>query len=178
MKWVPHRKVELHLPARDRGYTVLRPGFLAQNLEGAYARDLVEDGRLYVPSAQGRVSFLDVCDAGAVAARVFAEPARFRGDALTLTGPAALTFDGVAAILSRALNRRIRCVPASVPGDAWQLRSKRQVPWKQIVIQTILHVGLRRGGAEEVDPTVERLLGRPGTRTTGLRCGRVRHVAS
>jgi len=161
MKWVPHRKVELHLAAHDRGYTLLRPGFFAQNLGDAYARDIVEDGRLYVPAAQGRVAFLDVCDAGAVAARVFAEPSRFRGAALTLTGPAALTFDEVAAILSRALNRSIRYVPASVSGYAWHLRSKRQMPWIQIVIQTILHLGLRRGDAEEVDPTVERLLGRP-----------------
>jgi hypothetical protein len=28
-------------------------------------------------------------------------------------------------------------------------------------VQTVLHVGLRRGGAEEVDPTLAVLLGRP-----------------
>ena len=31
----------------------------------------------------------------------------------------------------------------------------------QILVQTVLHVGLRRGDAEAVDPTVERVLGRP-----------------
>jgi hypothetical protein len=32
--------------------------------------------------------------------------------------------------------------------------------WTQIVVQTILHVGLRRGDAERVEPAVEQLLGR------------------
>lgn len=161
MKWVPHRKVELHLAARGQGYTLLRPGFFAQNLQGAYRRDIAEDGRLYLPAAGGRVAFLDVRDAGEVAARVFAAPARFQGEALTLTGPEALTFDQVAAILSAALERPISYLPASIPGYAWHLRKKRQMAWMQILIQTILHVGLRRGDAQGVDPTVERLLGRP-----------------
>ena len=29
-------------------------------------------------------------------------------------------------------------------------------------MQTVLHTGLRRGDAEEVDPALEHLLGRPG----------------
>ena len=35
------------------------------------------------------------------------------------------------------------------------------MPWMQVIIQTILHVGLRRGDAERVEPTVEKVLGRP-----------------
>ena len=161
MKWVPHRKVELHLMATGKDFTLLRPGFFAQNLKDAYRRDIVEDDRLYVPAGQGRVAFLDVRDAGAVAARVFEEPARFRGEALTLTGPEALSFDEVADILSARVGRLIGYVPASIVGYAWHLRRKRAMSWTQVVIQTILHVGLRRGDAERVEPTVERLLGRP-----------------
>ncbi|MFO0744148.1 MAG: NmrA family NAD(P)-binding protein [Myxococcota bacterium] len=161
MKWVPHRKVELHLMARGKGFTLLRPGFFAQNLKDAYRRDIVEDGRLYVPAAEGRVAFLDVRDVGDVAARVFDEPARFRGQALTLTGPEALTFREVAALLSQRLGRTIAYQPAGILGYARHLRRKRGMPWTQIVVQTILHVGLRRGDAERVEPTVEALLGRP-----------------
>ena len=32
----------------------------------------------------------------------------------------------------------------------------------QVAVQTVLHTGLRRGDAEAVDPTLQRLLGRPG----------------
>lgn len=63
--WVPHRKVEDHLKETGTAWTILRPGSFAQNLGDAYLRDIVEDDRLFVPAAQGRVAFLDVADADA-----------------------------------------------------------------------------------------------------------------
>lgn len=167
MRWVPHRAVELHLAASGDAWTCLRPGFFAQNLEDAYRRDIVEDGRLYVPAGRGRVAFFDVADAGEVTARVLAEPEAFRGRSLTLTGPAALTFDEVAGLLTRALGRTIRYVPASVLGYAWHLWRRRGLPWMQILVQIVLHVGLRRGDAEAVDPTVRAVLGRDPTPMEG-----------
>jgi uncharacterized protein YbjT (DUF2867 family) len=160
MKWVPHRKVELHLMATGTAWTVLRPGFFAQNLQDAYRRDIDEDGRIYVPAARGRVAFIDVRDVAAVAARVLDSPARFRGQALTLTGPEAITFDDAAAVLTKTLGRPIRYEAASILGYALHLRARRRMSWMQIAVQTILHAGLRRGDAEEVEPTVEQLLGR------------------
>jgi uncharacterized protein YbjT (DUF2867 family) len=44
--WVPHREVELHLERTGDAWTVLRPGFFAQNLQDAYRRDITEDSRL------------------------------------------------------------------------------------------------------------------------------------
>ncbi|MBV9003629.1 MAG: hypothetical protein JO181_03155, partial [Solirubrobacterales bacterium] len=35
------------------------------------------------------------------------------------------------------------------------------LPRMQVLVQTVLHAGLRRGDAEEVDPTISGLLGRP-----------------
>ncbi len=161
MKWVPHRKVELHLQSLGRDWTVLRPGFFAQNLGDAYRRDIVEDDRLYVPAGRGRIAFLDVRDLGEVAVKIFEAPATFRGKALTLTGPEAITFDQVAGLLSAVLGRAIRYEPASVPGYVWHLRSRRHMSWMQIAVQTFLHVGLRGGDAELVASTVTDLLGRP-----------------
>ncbi len=161
MKWVPHRKVELHLQASGNRWTVLRPGFFAQNLQDAYLRDIKEDGRIYVPAGKGRVAFIDVSDVAAVAAQVFLEPERHQGQALTLTGPVALTFDEVASTLEQALHRPVKYEAASVLGYARHLRTARGMPWMQIVIQTILHFGLRGGDAEKVEPTVEAMLGRP-----------------
>lgn len=161
MKWVPHRKVELYLAAHGRSWTVLRPGFFAQNLQDAYLRDIVEDRRIYVPAGSGRVAFLDVHDIGDVAARVFADPSSYAGRYLTLTGPEAVTFHDVARTLSTALGETIRYEPATIAGYAWHLHRRRNLPWPQIAIQTILHVGLRRGDAEKVDTTVAEILGRP-----------------
>lgn len=160
MKWVPHHKVEQHLLRSGRAYTLLRPGFFAQNLGEAYRRDLIEESRLYVPAGQGRVAFIDARDIAAVATRALLQPAEFAGQALLLTGPEAITFTEAAATLSAALGRTIRYQPASIPGYCWHLRRRRGLAWMQIAVQTILHVGLRRGDAAAVDPTLERLLGK------------------
>lgn len=160
---VPHHRVETHLRGLDgsgTSWTVLRPGFFAQNLADAYRADIVEDSRIYLPARTGRAAFVDVRDIGDVAAAVLADPASHRGEGYTLTGPRALGFDEVAALLSRALGRPVRYEPASVLGYARHLR-RRGLPASQLLVQTVLHTGLRRGQAEAVDPTVQRLLGRP-----------------
>lgn len=164
-KIVPHHAVEAHLQRRGPEHTILRPGFFAQNLQDAYRRDIVEDGRLYVPAGRGRAAFVDLRDVAEVAALALCEPARHRERAYTLTGPEAIDFERAAALLSEALGRPVRYEPASVLGYARHLR-RRALPWAQVVVQTILHVGLRLGQAEAVDPTLASLLGRPG-RTLG-----------
>ncbi len=161
MTWVPHHAVERHLAASGQRWTCLRPGFFAQNFEDAYRRDIVEDGRLFVPAGNGRVAFVDVRDVAAVACRVFEDPQAHSGRALTLTGPDASTFFEAAAILTRILGRAIRYDPASLPAYVWHLGRRRQMAWMQIAVQTVLHVGLRRGDAEKVESTVEQILGRP-----------------
>jgi uncharacterized protein YbjT (DUF2867 family) len=160
MKWVPHRKVELHLESKQESWTVLRPGFFAQNLKDAYLHDILKDDRIYVPAGKGRVAFLDVYDVGDVAAKIFAGNQPFDHRFLTLTGPAAIGFDEVAALLSASLGRKIQYEPATIPGYLWHLRQRQGLPWIQCAIQTILHVGLRTGDAETVDPAIELILGR------------------
>jgi uncharacterized protein YbjT (DUF2867 family) len=161
-KLVPHHAVERHL-ARASGWTVLRPGFFAQNLGDAYRRDIVEDARVYVPAGRGRVAFVDVRDLAELAATIFASPAAHEACAYTLTGPEAVDFATVASILSEAIGRPIRYEPASIVGYVLHLRA-RGMPWAQLGVQMVLHAGLRLGQAEHVDPTLERLLGhRPRT---------------
>jgi hypothetical protein len=77
-----------------------------------------------------------------------------------------VTFDAIAAMLSATRERPVRYQPASIVGYAWHLRRKHQLPLMQILVQTMLHVGLRRGGAATVDPTLARVLGHPA-RTIG-----------
>lgn len=159
-RWVPHRKVERHLEAEGAGHTILRPGFFAQNLQDAYLQDIREDRRLYVPAGRARVAFLDLHDLGDVAAMALLDPAGHWGAAYHLTGPEAVTFERVARILSDVLGRQVRYDRASAPGYMRHLR-RRGLPWPAVLVQTYLHVGLRFGQAEAVDPTLGRLLGRP-----------------
>ncbi len=158
--WVPHHKVEVALAAGPPGWTILRPGFFAQNLADAYLRDIREDARLYVPAGRGQVAFLDLRDLGAVAAQALTDPAAHDRQAYTLTGPRAVTFAEVAALLSAATGRSIHYTAANIPGYVRHLR-RRGVPWGAVAVQTYLHVGLRWGQAATVDPILQRVLNRP-----------------
>ncbi|MEP7034471.1 MAG: NmrA family NAD(P)-binding protein [Actinomycetota bacterium] len=157
---VPHHRVETHLHTSRLSWTILRPGFFAQNLAGAYRTDIAGEDRIFLPAGRGRVAFIDVRDVGEVSAAVFADPGAHRGAGYTLTGGQAVDFDQVAAILTRELGRPIRYEAATVLAYLRHLRGQG-LPVPLIMVQTILHTGLRRGQAETVDPTLAGLLGHP-----------------
>ncbi|MEV0900671.1 NmrA family NAD(P)-binding protein [Actinoplanes sp. NPDC049802] len=159
---VPHHRVETHLRGAGVPWTILRPGFFAQNLADAYREDIRDHDRIVLPAGHGRAAFVDTRDVGDVAATVFAGPEKHNGRGYTLTGPEALDFDTVAALLTEALGRRIRYQPAGVTGYLRHLR-RAGVGWPRALVQTILHTGLRDGQGEGVDPALPGLLGRPAT---------------
>lgn len=158
---VPHHRVEQHLGSTGLPWTILRPGFFAQNLADAYRTDIVRDDRIVLPAGRGRAAFIDARDIGEVAALVLADPVPHRGAGYVLTGPEAVDFDQVAAILTRERGRAVHYVPTSALRYLRHVRAQGR-PVAQAVVQTVLHTALRRGQAEQVDPTLPRLLGRPG----------------
>lgn len=158
---VPHHAVEAHLMNGTSGWTILRPGFFAQNLGDAYRADILLDRRIYVPAGSGRAAFVDVRDVAEVTARVFLAPSRHAHEAYTLTGPEAVSFADAARFLSEVIGVTIRYEPATLRGYIRHLRA-RGLPLGQVLVQTVLHFGLRFGQAARVDPTLERLLERPG----------------
>lgn len=158
---LPHYVVEQYLRAKFDGYTFLRPGFFTQHLGGVYRDDIVRDGKLFVPAAHGRVAFVDMRDVAEIAANIFADPEVHYKRVYTLTGPEAVTFAEVAELLSEVLGRDVHYEPASVVSYVRHLHDQG-VPLAKVAVQTVLHVGLRFGQAERVDPTLERLLGRRG----------------
>lgn len=159
--FVPHYAVEQKLIHSGHNYTILRPGFFAQNLEGPYLDDIKTDDRLYLPAGYGLVNFIDARDIAKVAAMALLDPIKHRNQAYTLAGNEAVSFDQVAQILTAQLGRKINYKPASVLGYMWHLK-KQKLPTMQIVIQTILHFGIRRGQAHIVDSTLEQLIeGKP-----------------
>lgn len=155
---VPHHAVEQHLKQKA-DWTILRPGFFAQNLGDAYREDIVQDDRIFVPAGAGRVAFIDVRDIGEVAANALIDPVSHQEQIYTLTGAEAVTFAEVASILTEELGRTIAYDSASIPGYCLHLL-RRSMPPAQILVQTVLHVGLRFEQAEAVDDTLGTLLGR------------------
>lgn len=158
-KMVPHHGTEKRLMEGSTPWTILRPGFFAQNLTGPYRED-IREGRIVLPAGNGEVAFVDAKDLGAVAAAVLREPLAHAGQAYHLTGPQAVTFDQVAAMLTEALGRPVVYEAASIPGY-WRHVRRRGVSRVQAAVYTVLHVGLRKGQGAAVDPTIAQLLGRP-----------------
>ncbi|MBF2046378.1 MAG: NAD(P)H-binding protein [Leptolyngbya sp. IPPAS B-1204] len=105
--FVPHHAVEQHLKACNRTYTILRPGFFAQNLGDAYRTDIVADHRIYLPAGTGKVCFIDARDIAEVAVLSLCFPEQHQGKGYTLVGPEALAFHQVAELLSQQLNQQI-----------------------------------------------------------------------
>jgi uncharacterized protein YbjT (DUF2867 family) len=156
---VPHHAVEMHLKASGRSFTILRPGFFAQNLGDAYRKDITEDNRIFLPSGYGRVTFVDTRDIAEISVASLVSPERHRKKEYTLVGREALTFSQVADLLSEQLGRLVRYQPASI-WDYWRHLQKRGMPTVQIVVQTVLHVGIRFGQADIHDDTLTQLLHR------------------
>lgn len=157
-RFIPHYQVERHLEQARVSTTLLRAGFFAQNLGNAYRDDIRHRSEIVVPAGRGRAAFVDVRDIAELAARSFIEP-ELRDQAWVLTGPEAVSFHEVAAALSEVLGRPVRYRRVGVLRYLRHLRRSR-LPWAQILVQTVLHLGLRFGNAEQVDPTLTTLLGR------------------
>lgn len=154
----PMRKLELLAETSPGGFAHVRPSWFAQNFETFWKHGIVQAGVIALPAGDAKTTFIDVRDIGEAAAAVLADPST-NGQAYRLTGPDALTYAEAATILSKASGRPIRyesiddatfaagLVAAGVPADYTQL-------------MVILFSAVRAGGAAEVDPTIERLIGR------------------
>lgn len=85
---VPHHRVEAHLRASSLDWTIVRPGFFAQNLGDAYRADIAHDDRIYLPAGDAGAAFIDVRDIGDVVAEIMLDPRRPPGPRLHAHGSA------------------------------------------------------------------------------------------
>ncbi len=159
---MPHWQVEQDLRASHLRWTFLRPSFFAQNLQTAYLTDIRDHDQIRVASGRGRTSFIDTRDIAAVADLVLRDPAPHAGQALTLTGPDALTFDYVASLLSAELGRPVSYEPLTLLAYRRELR-RLKLPAAYVNVQLLISLVARAGLAARITGTVEELLGRPPT---------------
>lgn len=156
------RAIELDLIARERlSRTIVRPRWFMQNFsEGYFAPAIEADGVVSAPTGDGAEAFVDVEDIAAVAAATLLDPAAHAGAEYTLTGPAALTFAEVAALLSEATGRPVRHVDP--PVEEWVAASVADgVPAGYAGMLAGLLGIVRDGGGAAISGDVERVLGRP-----------------
>ena len=92
-------------------FTDLKPNSFMQNVLVA-TPTIAAEGALYQPAADAKISHVDARDIAAVAVKALTEPGH-EGKTYPITGPEALSFDEIAAILSEVLRKPVRYVSVS-----------------------------------------------------------------
>lgn len=155
----PHAELERILRASGLPWTLLRPNTFMQNLLH-HAPTIAAQGALFSPlSPTARVAYVDPADIGAVAALALTEPGH-AGRIYTLTGPAALNDEDIAAVLTAVVGRPIRYV--QIPWEALgaALRQHGLPAWHVEGALELMRT-YEDGLAERTASDIPRLLGRP-----------------
>ncbi|MFP2895185.1 NAD(P)H-binding protein [Corallococcus sp. 4LFB] len=152
-----HHFLRTHAPE----WSVLQPSWFMQNFTNPghhHDAGLRRDGTLVTATGQGRVGFVDAGDIAAVGVRALAEDVS-HDTAHVITGPQALSYDDVAAILSRVSGRAIRHVHAT-PEEAQRHLQASGMPETYARLLTMLDGLIRDGAEDRVTDTVLRVTGR------------------
>jgi uncharacterized protein YbjT (DUF2867 family) len=99
-----HALTERAVRESGLAYTIVRPVFFMQNLPG-----MIRDGAIRTAAEDGRVAMVDARDVAAVAVDALISYGD-EGRTYTVTGSQAVTFDEVAAALSRQTDHPVRHV--------------------------------------------------------------------
>jgi uncharacterized protein YbjT (DUF2867 family) len=157
---VPHRKIEDHLRRSGLAWTFVRAAYFMQNLSTTHVADIRDRDEIYLPAGRrSRTAHVDVRDVAAVIAKALIEDGH-EGRAYTLTGPAALTYDECASILSEVLGRTIRYANPG-PWSYWRRMRASGMPRGMVAVTIGIYLAAWLGLASGLSDDVARLTGRP-----------------
>lgn len=140
-------------------WAVLRPSWFMQNVTGdhPHARSIRAHSAIMTSTGTGRIGFVDAGDIARVGAEALLSPVPVNAE-LILTGPEALSYDGVAAILTEVSGRTITHVKL----DPTRLRAAYEAAGlPSIVAQFLvdLDTAIAAGSENRTTDTVERMTG-------------------
>lgn len=157
-----HVESDRELIASGLPYAIVRPNLFFQNIAESTVPSIDEGGRFYVNAGQARISMVDTDDVAAVARVLLTEPGH-EGDVAAVTGPAAVSYQDVAAALGEHLGRPLTYVDVADDAVRQSLLGFGLSPWFVDALVG-LYQDYRRSGLEgyaaQVTDTVERLTGR------------------
>lgn len=156
-----HHWTEEHIRASGMAWTFLRDGFYADFMPGLVG----EDGVIRGPGGDGRVAVVAQEDIADAATAVLLAPAEHAGRTYTLTGPDALSFTDIAAILGEASGREVTYVDETLE-QARASRASYGAPDWEVDGWISTYTAIAAGEHEQVTHDVEMLIGRPPTSLT------------
>ncbi|TYB64407.1 NAD(P)H-binding protein [Nonomuraea sp. PA05] len=153
-----HRLVRTAMPE----WAVLRPSWFMQNFTGHTLAVRERDGELLSATGDARVAFVDAADIAAVAGHALTDEVPHNTGHI-LTGPEALSYDDVAAVLSRREGKPVRHRAVSVAELARHF-AERGMPDDYAGMLAAYDEAIRDGSEDRVTDAVERVTGRPPRR--------------
>lgn len=153
-------KVHQALPDLFEQWAVLRPSWFMQNFTGVHAHSasIREDGIIRTATGSGRVGFVDAEDIAAVAVHALTDAHAPNGD-LVLTGPEALSYDDIAAIITEVTGRPV--VHRRLSYEHMRDHLTTQLPVEFAVMLAGMDRAIAEGAEDRITDTVQRLTGRP-----------------
>lgn len=150
--------VEAALQASGIPHVTLRPNGYMQNM--LQQRAGIAAGRYVEPSGGAATSLIDIRDIAAVAVAV---ADGHDGEALTLTGPEAVTGTRIAEILAEATGRPVAFASPPVAAFRAALLDQGMPGWRADGLAELYQAIAdgRAGHLAKVSPAVERITGRP-----------------
>jgi len=149
-----HGQTDAYIRQSGLAFTVLRPNSFMQNFINYFPP---RDGAIYLPWGDGKASFVDARDIGAVAAEVLTSDGH-EGATYDLTGPEALAITEVARIVSTVSDRGIRYVDVpEVAARDGMLQAG--IPQWQVDVLLELHAINKQGLWDAVTSDVEKVTG-------------------
>ncbi|MEW2512798.1 NmrA family NAD(P)-binding protein [Streptomyces sp. NPDC046870] len=148
------------LPGLFDQWAVLRPSWFMQNFTGphVHAHSIREEGVVRTATGSGRVAFVDAEDIAAVAVHALTDEQAPNTD-LVLTGPQALGYDDIAAIITEVTGRPV--VHRNLSYEQLRDRFAARMPTEFAAILAGLDRAIAAGAEDRVTDTVHRLTGRP-----------------
>jgi uncharacterized protein YbjT (DUF2867 family) len=163
----PLAAVEEAVRRRAPEWAILKPNWFMQNFtDGVFGPNLAR-GLIAAPGGSARISFVDVADIGACAARTLVAPAGSPSGAYDLSGPEALTFGQAADVLARTWGVPVRYEEVAI--DDPELPQKMGLPPMPDTAPVQALFGRVVAGGEASDSRdIAELLGREPTSLEGF----------
>ncbi|RII11190.1 NAD(P)H azoreductase [Streptomyces sp. YIM 130001] len=155
----PHAESEAAVRSSGVAWTILRPGWFAQNFSEGVFLDGVRAGELALPTGDGSAAFIDADDIAAVAAAALTEDGH-DGAVYELSGPRALGIADVLDEIAKASGVRASYVP--VEESAYRAGLVAQgASEEEAALWTDAMRPIRTSREAPVTDGVHRALGRP-----------------
>jgi NAD(P)H dehydrogenase (quinone) len=158
-----HWATEEHIRASGLEFTFLRDSLYADFLPFMVG----EDGVIRGPAGDGRAAVVAQADIADAAAAVLRDPAPHARRSYDLTGPEALTFAEMAAVITAVTGRKVTFYDETLD-EAYASRASYGAPQWQVDAWVSTYTSVAAGELSTVSPAIEELTGHPATSLSEL----------